>query len=808
MKSSLAKMEEIAQFLQDGQALETIQLLQNREQDKEFYMPILGQFSAGKSNLINNLIGRQILPTMLRETTAFTTFLYYGEEEYAEIITIDKAAHRFGIDKLLLLSQRELNHAQSVSEIIGIPPINNSDILCVNVYIQHELFKTGLVFVDTPGLNTIIKEHENRTFDLLPKSHAVLYVLGKSLTAADEQLIRMIQRLGIEMVFVRTKLDNLRKGEGDTIEKVTSEDQLALNKVLGYFPEYYAVTNEEDLLKDVKWGSRMELLRVSLREDFTKALEQKKQKSTELRLVPYKKSFLENLKQRQQQLLAAKSITDNEIAQKIGQLEADMEYVQYRISKQKSSIEDRFSLIEPNLKSKYSLFLKEKVQAYEAVIQKYSTLEQLVENAQDESYAILDNVSNELSSMTNERLSKFLNDLTVETNADLKDNKTEQFELAGIDKITLQVEVPSVEYVFSEGEYIQSKIEDEMNYANQLFLELEELKKKQQNAEGLESQYAEEIAFYQQQLDELGPYQAQYNLEQSTENEERMRKIGNIVDWAMVFIPGKVYATAAGKVAGTLNKVNKASKYYNIAQKTITGIEKAGRILSKTDKLKDGLKIVQTAQENINNHQSQSQIKNKTNILDLISLEHWFGQVGRMMDGPPKEIVDVEYERQYREAESEIKTRFEQTKQKELLRHEQLGLLKSREERIQKELEIQQRQHEQLQQELQEAKQRSEQQALKETVVAYRKQLAATFEEQVQQLFEQYTTFLHAYLQRFIGHVPNVISMQLQQQLFVQKQQLQELLAQRQQGAEQQRQYETQLNDYLQFISKPVALKA
>ncbi|WP_100403601.1 dynamin family protein [Bacillus sp. FJAT-42315] len=805
MQSSLAEIEEIAQFLQDGQALETIHLLQQREQEKEFYMPILGQFSAGKSNLINNLIGRRILPTMLRETTAFTTFLYYGEEEYAEIVTTNKDAYRFAIDKLLLLSQRELNHAQSVSEIIDIPLINNSDILCINVYIQHELFKTGLVFVDTPGLNTIIKEHENHTLDLLPKSHAVLYVLGKSLTAADEQLIRMIQRLGIEMVFVRTKLDSLRKGEGDTIEKVTSEDQLALQKVIGYFPDYYAVTNEEDLLLDVKWSSRMALLQVSLKEDFTKALEQKKQKSIELRLAPYKKSFLENLKQRQQQLLVAKSVADNEIEQKISQLEADMEYVQYRISKQKKSIEDRFSLIEPELKSKYSRFMKEKVQVYEEAIQKYSRVEQLTEKAQAEGYAILDNVSKELSSMTNERLSKFLKVITEETNADLKDNKHEQFELDGIDKISLQVEVPSVDYVFSEGEYIQSKIEDEMNYANQLILELEELKKKQQNMEGLESQYAEEIVTYQQQLDELGPYQAQYTLEQSIENQERMRKIGNIVDWALVFIPGKAYTTMAGKVAGTLKKVDKASKYYNIAQKTISSVEKAGKILSKTDKLRDGLKVAQSVQENLDNHQSN--IKDKTNILDLISLEYWFGQVGRMMDGPPKEVIDVEYERQYREVESEVKARFEQAKQKELLRHEQLGLLKSHKERIQKELEIQQRQHEQLQQELEEAKQRSEQYALKQTVVVYRKQLVASFEEQVQQLFKRYSEFLHSYLQRFIGHVPNVIAMQLQQQLFVQKQQLQELLTQRQQGAEQQQQYEAQLNDYLQFISEPVAIK-
>ena len=81
MQKKVEQYIEIGEFLQDGIALEKLSRMREKLQEQHFYLPIVGQFSSGKSSLINNLIGRRILPTMLSETTAFTTFIYYGEKE-------------------------------------------------------------------------------------------------------------------------------------------------------------------------------------------------------------------------------------------------------------------------------------------------------------------------------------------------------------------------------------------------------------------------------------------------------------------------------------------------------------------------------------------------------------------------------------------------------------------------------------------------------------------------------------------------------------------------------------------------------
>ena len=49
----------------------------------EYLVSFMGQFSAGKSRLINNLLRRDLLPVHITETTAMITFIKYGSEEKA-----------------------------------------------------------------------------------------------------------------------------------------------------------------------------------------------------------------------------------------------------------------------------------------------------------------------------------------------------------------------------------------------------------------------------------------------------------------------------------------------------------------------------------------------------------------------------------------------------------------------------------------------------------------------------------------------------------------------------------------------------
>ena len=51
----------IAENLQHQEALKQLYFLQKLDNQKELQVPIIGQFSAGKSNTLNNLLGQKIL---------------------------------------------------------------------------------------------------------------------------------------------------------------------------------------------------------------------------------------------------------------------------------------------------------------------------------------------------------------------------------------------------------------------------------------------------------------------------------------------------------------------------------------------------------------------------------------------------------------------------------------------------------------------------------------------------------------------------------------------------------------------------
>lgn len=85
MKDLINAHQEIASYLGDESSLHLLKELSSRHLNGEFYLPVIGQYSAGKSKFINTLLGMDYLPTKGTETTAIPTFIAYGEEEGAFI---------------------------------------------------------------------------------------------------------------------------------------------------------------------------------------------------------------------------------------------------------------------------------------------------------------------------------------------------------------------------------------------------------------------------------------------------------------------------------------------------------------------------------------------------------------------------------------------------------------------------------------------------------------------------------------------------------------------------------------------------
>lgn len=782
MQQIVEQYNEIAIFLQDGVALEKLANMQAKLEEAYFYLPIVGQFSSGKSSLINNLIGRRILPTMLSETTAFTTYIYYGEQEYAEIVTADKTI-QFDVEQLMALSQRNLQSPTSVSELLRIETIQNTDILEINVYLNHELFKTGIVLVDTPGLNTIISNHENRTTDIIPKAHAVLYVMGKALTAADVQLIASIDQLGIDVMFIRTKLDELRKDENDTPQKIMHQDQQLLEEAIGREAIYFGVTNEADLLVFPHWKSLMDKFIAYLQQAFVQNVEQKKNDSVVRQLDQLKETFLINLEERKQQYEASQSIQDQDLVQKIQQLQADIEYVNERIQKQQDHFHSMFATTKIAIETTYEAQFKTALEDFKQSLKSYQTVEQLQQGAEVETEKQIQQLTQTVKQYTNQKLESYLQQTAADTNEGLK-QKVGHFDLDFVPSIELQVEVPTIDDVFIQGEMVREKIEETSLYEERL----QEIATKRQQVEGQGEVISMEMQSANEAQSELGDYEARYIEKRDTSAQETLKNIGNLVDIAMIFIPGKAFTSGTSKIAKVLTNASKGKKYADQAHKVAKVVRETGKVLAKTDKIKDMTKILETAQQKQNENG-----KEKFNILNILSLEYWFGQAGRMIDGPPQIVEDEEYRLMYLRAQDEIAAKVERAKQAEFARLAQLSLLDTQEERLREEKHLQEKYDQQLKQEMYEMAKKREEENRAKQVELYRDQLANQFEVQLNMLLSSYRENMNAYLERFIEYLPTVITFKLQQKLYQQKQQLEELTAVRQQNKEAQLDYEKRL---------------
>ena len=122
---------------------EKAETLKKTIKDYELLVPVVGEFSAGKSTFLNSFIGRNILSVSINPETAVATELRYSPEEYAEVI-IDKG-ESFDCKRI------SIEDAAKVEK----------DWRCVRLYLNAENLKKiePLVMVDMPGFDSPRDDH-------------------------------------------------------------------------------------------------------------------------------------------------------------------------------------------------------------------------------------------------------------------------------------------------------------------------------------------------------------------------------------------------------------------------------------------------------------------------------------------------------------------------------------------------------------------------------------------------------------------------------------------------------------------------
>ena len=185
---------------------EDLSKLQNAiaQLDELFLIVTAGEFNAGKSALINALLGEGVLEEGVTPTTTQVTLLRWGQENTRTIVD-----EGFAIVTYPLPLLKELN------------------------------------MVDSPGTNAINRQHERLTSDYVPRSDLVLFVTSaeRPLTQSERVFLEKILTWGKKISLVVNKTDIL---EGDeAVEQVREFVSTNAEMILGYPPEIFMVSAKQ-----------------------------------------------------------------------------------------------------------------------------------------------------------------------------------------------------------------------------------------------------------------------------------------------------------------------------------------------------------------------------------------------------------------------------------------------------------------------------------------------------------------------------------------------------------------------------------
>jgi GTP-binding protein EngB required for normal cell division len=167
----------------------------------------LGQFKAGKSSLINALIGSPILPVGVIPVTTAITRLQYGPTERALVRCFDGTQFEIEVSTIGDFTSEARN------------PGNQKNIEYIDIELPALIAYKGLRLVDTPGLGSVFKYHQETSETWLPEVGAALLVISvdRPLSEGDLQLIHELKSYTPRIVLILTKTDLLSPDQQEEI---------------------------------------------------------------------------------------------------------------------------------------------------------------------------------------------------------------------------------------------------------------------------------------------------------------------------------------------------------------------------------------------------------------------------------------------------------------------------------------------------------------------------------------------------------------------------------------------------------------
>ncbi|TBX75869.1 hypothetical protein E0M25_14955 [Bacillus mycoides] len=268
---------------------EEIQVLYSRINSITSSIVAVGQFSVGKSELLNALLGEKLLASRRMESTKVTTRIYKCMNDEMRKIVLH---YKTGEKKELPITDVSVLDQYTTFQGSG----EEEELEFVDVYWPLQFLDNQLFLVDTPGANSLTEEAFIVTEKELEKASSVLYLFNgqKGIDQTDLSLLKDLMNRRKKVFIVATHVDGLTEGE---LESVICSVQDKLKQEIEYSKsiKIYSVSSTEALqAKQTGDSSLLERSNIQeLEEDLMKYVNNQEYIASEIESIHYDLEVLE-----------------------------------------------------------------------------------------------------------------------------------------------------------------------------------------------------------------------------------------------------------------------------------------------------------------------------------------------------------------------------------------------------------------------------------------------------------------------------------------------------------------------------------
>lgn len=186
--------------------------IREKQRDKQLNLSVIGEFSTGKSTLINALLRMELLASSaLQGTTAACTVIEYGDRPGVKLTDQDGYTEVFTYETPEELSQALADFTTRPEQAIRLHS--------ANVYLPAQALRAGFRIIDTPGTNALTQWHEEVTVRTIHEFSDLSIILVDATKPLPQSLCCFVEdnlsQVLHQCAFVVTKLSLIPERERD-----------------------------------------------------------------------------------------------------------------------------------------------------------------------------------------------------------------------------------------------------------------------------------------------------------------------------------------------------------------------------------------------------------------------------------------------------------------------------------------------------------------------------------------------------------------------------------------------------------------